>query len=179
MRVTCVILQPSVGNKDAILERKPSNKDQKTPSSGPPPVIHKQVGFRVNNRDNILWTAEKDFKDATLKGSRCGDDDVKRAQSPLRVRIGRFLHGQYASWCTLYVAGAAVYTCWCSRAGAFCEHREHTILLSTVSREGVNKRNENNEHFTFVSCCHRLAYAITGKPLLTNPALHCSAKTRT
>lgn len=42
------ILQPSVGNKDVILERKPSNKDQNTPSNGPAPVIHKQVGFQVN-----------------------------------------------------------------------------------------------------------------------------------
>ena len=41
----CVILQPSVGNKDVILERKPSNKDQNTLSAGPPAVIHKQVRF--------------------------------------------------------------------------------------------------------------------------------------
>jgi len=45
LKVVCVILQPSVGNKDAILERKPSNKDQNTLSGGPPAVIHKQVGF--------------------------------------------------------------------------------------------------------------------------------------
>lgn len=45
MRVAGVILQPSIGNKDVILERKPSNKDQNTLSNGPPPVIHKQVGF--------------------------------------------------------------------------------------------------------------------------------------
>lgn len=45
LKVVCVILQPSVGNKDVILERKPSNKDQNTLSAGPPTVIHKQVGF--------------------------------------------------------------------------------------------------------------------------------------
>ena len=44
MKVACVILQPSIGNKDVILERKPSNKDQNTLFRGPPPVIHKQVG---------------------------------------------------------------------------------------------------------------------------------------
>ena len=37
--------QPSVGNRDIILERMPSNKEKNTPSNGPPPVIHKQVCF--------------------------------------------------------------------------------------------------------------------------------------
>ena len=50
MRVAGVIFQPSVGDKDVILERKPSNKAQNTLSSGPPPVVHKQVGFQMNIR---------------------------------------------------------------------------------------------------------------------------------
>ena len=59
MRVACVILQPSVGNEDVIQERKPSNKDQNTLSSGPPPVIHKQVGFQVNIKDEIFGLRRK------------------------------------------------------------------------------------------------------------------------
>ncbi|KAL9974456.1 hypothetical protein ACROYT_G011488 [Oculina patagonica] len=39
--------QPSTGNRDIILERKPSNKDQNTPSNGPPPVIHKQLSKKT------------------------------------------------------------------------------------------------------------------------------------
>ena len=72
MRVACVILQPSVANKDVILERKPSNKDQNSLSSGPPPVIHKQVGFQVNIRDDIFELRRKILRSVDTRGYVAG-----------------------------------------------------------------------------------------------------------
>ena len=85
MRAACVILQPSVGNKDVILERKPSNKDRNKMPGGPPPVIHKQVGFLNEYEGSYISTVEKAFKLATHERTRCGD--VKRTQAPSRVHV--------------------------------------------------------------------------------------------
>jgi len=72
MRVAGVIFQPSVGNKDVILERKPSNKDQNTLPSRPPPVVHKQVGFQVNIRGYIFGLQRYILRSADTRGYVAG-----------------------------------------------------------------------------------------------------------